>query len=71
MRFNFQDLVSICPDPMILTLKSAYEVYLFSGPDFTALEALDETTAPKGFRAKLLMADLNNDRAVVTKMRRK
>ena len=35
------------------------------------MEALDEITDPKGFRARLIMADLNNDRAVVTKMRRK
>ena len=49
MRVNFQDLESICPDPMMLSLKSAYEVYLFSEPDFTALEGLDEITDPKGF----------------------
>ena len=55
---------------MMLTSKPAYEVYLFSEPDFTALEALNEIPDPKGFRAKLLMADLNNDGAVVTKMRK-
>lgn len=71
MRVNFQDLESICPDPMMLTLKPAYEVSFFLESDFTALEALDEITDPKGFRAKLIMTDLNNDRAVVTKMRRK
>ena len=34
MRVNFQDLESICTDPMMLTLKLTYEVYLFSEPDF-------------------------------------
>ena len=71
MRVNFQDLESICPDPMMLSIKPAYEVYEFAEPDYAKLEALDDTTDPKGFRAKLMMADLNSERAVVTKMKKK
>ena len=69
MRINFQDLQIICPDPILLTIKAAYEVYDFKPPDFTLLESFTEITDPKGYRAKIMMNDINTDRALVNKRR--
>ena len=67
MRSNFQDLQSICPDPMLLTIKPAYKVYKFKPPNFTLLESFTEISDPKGYRAKMMMNDINTDRALVNK----
>ena len=58
LRANFQDLKSICPNPMMLTINPACKVYEFPTPDFAKLEALDESTDPKGYRVKLIMSDI-------------
>ena len=67
MRSNFQDLQSICPDPMLLTIKPAYKVYNYKPPNFTLIESFTKISDPKGFRAKMMMNDINNDRALVNK----
>ena len=65
MRINFQDLQTICPDPMLLTIRPAYKVYDFKPPNSTLLESFTEITDPKGYRAKMMMNDINTDRALV------
>ena len=71
MRSNFQDLQIICPDPMLLTIKPAYKVYDFKPPNFTLMESFTDITDPKGYRAKMIMNDINTDRALVNKRRMK
>ena len=61
MRANYQYLQSICPDPMMLTVRPAYKVNEFSTPDFATLEVLDETTDQKRFRAKLEQRQSSSD----------
>ena len=56
---------------MLLTIKPAYTVYDFKPPIFTLLEFFTDITDPKGYRAKMMMNDINTDRALVNKRRMK
>ena len=69
MRINFQNLEIICRDPMLLIIRPAYKVDDFKKPNFTLLESFTEITDPKGYQAKIMINDINIDRALVNKRR--
>ena len=54
-RLHFQDLESICPDPMVLADKPAYVAYDLPALDQHDLAGLDEKNDPLGIRKQTVL----------------
>ena len=54
-RRHFQDLESICPDPMIITTSPAYVTYPFPTLEASAIAGLNDQTDPMGFQRQTIL----------------